>query len=454
MIEAGKKAIVTIDAIAAGGDGVGRLEGMAVFVPQTCRGDRVEVLLRRVKSGCAYGVITKILEPSPFRRSGFCPVNGLCGGCDLAHMVYEEQLAAKQKIVSDALERIGGLHGASVRPTLPAPRTERYRNKMVFPLGKNSAGQPTGGFFAPNSHDIIPLTDCRQGDRAAALWLAAVLSYLEETHTTLYNEHTGRGAARRLFVRFAEGTKEAMAVLVVNSKKLRQPELLVEKLLAVQTEYTLKSILLNVHTEPNNLLLGKKSHVLYGRDYIEDTLDGLRFSLSPHSFYQINTPQTKNLYHTALSLAGLSGSESVLDLYCGIGTISLFAARQAGHVIGVEIVPQAILNARENARRNRIDNAEFLLGSAEEIAPQLVQEGKRLDVVFLDPPRKGADPATLAAIVQMSPKKIVYISCNPATLARDVRLLYNAGYRLIEAIPADMFPNTSHVECVALMTKA
>lgn len=453
MLEAGKKAVITIDAIATGGDGVGRLNGMAVFVPHTCRGDKAEIVLNKVKSGCAYGTATKILEPSPYRRADFCASSGACGGCDLAHMDYEEQLFVKGQIVKDALERIGGFKDIPVRETLRSPRPERYRNKMVFPLGRNAEGKALGGFFAPASHTLVPLTDCRQGHRDAGLWLGATLEYLEETHTTVYDENSRRGAARRLFVRLAEGSKEAMVVLTANAKKIKQPELFVEKILAAKTEYTVKSIVLNVHTEPNNLLLGSKNKVLYGTETIEDVLGGLCFSISPHSFYQINAPQTENLYNTALSLAGLSGTETVLDLYCGIGTISLFAARKAGHVIGVEIVPQAIENAKENAKRNGIKNAEFILGSAEEIAPKLANEGKAPQVVFVDPPRKGCDEAALSAILKMNPKKIVYVSCNPATLARDAKRLCQKGYTLQEAVPTDMFPNTSHVEAVVLLQR-
>ncbi len=453
MIKAGERATITIDAIAAGGDGVGRLDGMVVFVPQTCRGDKAEIVIHKIKSGCAYGTVTKIIEPSPYRRADFCASLGACGGCDLAHMEYSEQLFVKRQIVADALTRIGDFANVLVHETLAAPKPERYRNKMVFPLGRDENGVPAGGFFAPKSHRLIPLTDCRQGDRAASLWLAATLCYINETHTTIYDENSHRGAARRLFVRLAEGTKEAMIVLTANAKKIKQPELFVEKILAVQTGYTVKSIVLNVHTEPNNLILGTKNKVLYGTETIEDVLGGLSFSISPHSFYQINAPQTENLYNTALSLAGLSGKETVLDLYCGIGTISLFAARKAGKVIGVEIVPQAILNAKENAKRNGITNAEFLLGSAEEIAPRLAEEGNRPDVVFVDPPRKGCDKAALSAILQMNPKKIVYVSCNPATLARDAKFLCQHGYTLKEATPADMFPNTSHVECCVLLCR-
>lgn len=453
MIKAGEKAVINIDAIATGGDGVGRLDGIAVFVPHTCRGDRVEIELSKVKSGCAYGNITKIIEPSPYRRADFCASLGACGGCDLAHMEYAEQLFVKRQIVVDTLSRIGGFTDITVNETLPAPRPERYRNKMVFPLGRDENGKPSGGFFATKSHKLVPLTDCRQGDRIASLWLAATLDYITETHTTLYDENSRRGAARRLFVRLAEGTKEAMIVLTANAKKIKQPELFVEKILAVPTDYTVKSIILNVHQEPNNLLLGTKNKVLYGTETIEDILGGLRFSISPHSFYQINAPQTENLYNTALSLAGLSGTETVLDLYCGIGTISLFAARKAAKVLGVEIVPQAIENAKENAARNGITNAEFLLGSAEEIAPRLAKEGNAPDVVFVDPPRKGCDEAALSAVLQMNPKKIVYVSCNPATLARDAKFLCQHGYTLQEATPADMFPNTSHIEAVILLQR-
>jgi len=452
-MEKGQKGIITIDSVASGGDGVGRIDGMAVFVPHVCRGDVAEVTIYKVKSGCAYGTVTKFLKLSPYRRKDFCDVADCCGGCDFAHMDYEEQLRVKRQIVVDALMRIGGFVNVNVGDILAAPRPERYRNKMVFPFDRNEEGKIMGGFYAPGSHTLVPLTDCRQGDEAVSRWLAAAVAYLEETHTTLYNEHTHRGAARRLFIRLAEGTREAMVVLSANTKKLKQPELLVEKLLAVDTTYQLKSIMLNIHTEADNLLLGPKNKVLFGQDYIEDVLGELRFSIAAHSFYQINASQTERLYQTALSLAEVSDKDTVLDLYCGIGTISLFAARQAAQVFGVEIVPQAIENAKENARRNGIDNAEFILGSAETIAPQLAKCGVSPSIVFLDPPRKGADEATLDAVIAMHPEKIVYVSCNPATLARDAKYLYAQGYQLKEAIPADMFPNTSHVETVVLLQR-
>lgn len=449
----GEKKTVTIESVAVGGDGVGRIDGMAVFVPQTCRGDMAEIELTRVKSGCAYGRVVQIVTPSPHRREGFCPQSTTCGGCNFAHMQYAEQLAVKRQIVTDALQRIGGFTGFEAEPTLAAPRPERYRNKMVFPLGKDAKGRIAGGFYAPGSHRLVPLTDCRQGDRAAALWLAAVVDFLNEQHISVYDEGTHRGLARRLFVRLAEGTREAMVVLTINGKSLKNAHLLVQALRSVQTDYQLKSIILNMHTEANNLLLGKTNRVLFGTDRIEDTLGGLRFSVSPHSFYQINAPQTERLYNTALDLAALSGQESVLDLYCGIGTITLFAAAHAAQVTGVEIVPQAICDARENAKQNQIQNASFICGSAESIAPQLIESGTAPDVVFLDPPRKGAEKAALDAVAHMAPQKIVYISCNPATLARDAAHLARSGYRLCRVIPADMFPNTSHIESCALLQR-
>ncbi|MBE7010242.1 MAG: 23S rRNA (uracil(1939)-C(5))-methyltransferase RlmD [Ruminococcaceae bacterium] len=452
-MEIGQNIKLTITDVATGGSGVGRYDGMAVFVPQTCRGELVEAKITRIKSGCAYATLRSVLEPAPHRRDGFCEQAGLCGGCDFAHISYEEQLAIKQKIVRDALERIGGFSDVKVEETLPAPKTERYRNKMVFPLDSDKKGRAIGGFYAPGSHQLVPLSDCKQGDRAASLWLREIISFLNETNLSVYNEHTHRGFARRVFVRLAEGTKEAMVVLTATKSKLPDAEKLVERLLAVPCGYELKSIILNIHKEPNNLLLGKKNIVLYGRNYIVDTLGNLRFHISPHSFYQINPLQTKNLYETALSLANLTGKETVLDLYCGIGTISLFAAGSCARVIGVEVVPQAIEDANENAKRNGITNAEFIVGKAEEVAPQLAARADKPSVIILDPPRKGAEPEALAAILEMNPEKIVYVSCNPATLARDAKILADGGYTLQKAIPADMFPNTSHVECVVLLSQ-
>lgn len=450
-MQAGDKAVITITGIAAGGDGVGRVDGAVVFVPGTCRGDVAEIIIEYVKSGCFYGRILRFLEKSPHHRADFCNVCGVCGGCNFAHMDYSEQLTVKKQIVEDAMQRIGGFCGYVVDETLSAPKNERYRNKIVFPLGTDKKGQPVGGFYAPGSHDLIPLSDCRQGDSAASGWLSAAVSFLREFGISVYNEKTGKGLARRLFVRLAETTREAMVVLTINGNKLPHAEEFVKRLSAVKTGYKLTSVMLNIHKEANNLLLGSQNKLLYGKEYIEDVLGGFSFRISAHSFYQVNSPQTERLYQTALDLAALSGSETVLDLYCGIGTISLFASRTAGRVIGVEVVPQAIENAKGNAERNGVLNAEFILGKAEEVAPKLKKENPT--VVFLDPPRKGADKKALEAIITMAPEKVVYISCNPATLARDLKFLCGEGYRLEKVIPVDMFPNTAHVETVALLTK-
>ncbi|MBQ9914640.1 MAG: 23S rRNA (uracil(1939)-C(5))-methyltransferase RlmD, partial [Clostridia bacterium] len=360
-------------------------------------------------------------------------------------------LIIKRQIVQDAITRIGGFSDVTVEETLSAPKAERYRNKMVFPLGKDASGKICGGFYAPGSHDLVPLSDCRQGDGNASLWLSETVRFLNEYNISVYDEATHKGIARRFFVRLAEGTKEAMAVLTVNAKGLPYADIWVQRLLAVPTEFELKSIIVNVHKEPNNLLLGKENKVLFGREYIVDTLGELTFHISPHSFYQVNPLQTTRLYQTALDLAELTGCETVLDLYCGIGTISLFAAKYAHRVIGVEVVPQAIENAKENADRNGITNTEFILGKAEDIAPELAKE--KPDLIFLDPPRKGADPKTIEAILTMAPEKVVYISCNPATLARDLAILCKKDYQIKTVIPVDMFPNTSHVETCVLLCR-
>lgn len=450
-MQTGDKAVITITGIAAGGDGVGRIDGAVVFVPGTCRDDVAEIRIEYVKSGCFYGRVLRFLEASSHHRTDFCKNCDVCGGCNFAHMDYSEQLLAKKQIVEDAIHRIGGFRDFVVEETLSAPKNERYRNKMVFPLGVDKKGKAVGGFYAPGSHDLVPLTDCRQGDSAASGWLSAAVKFLNDFDISVYHEKTGKGLARRLFVRLAEATREVMVVLTINGNSLPHADELVNRLLAVKTDYKLTSVMLNIHKEANNLLLGSTNKLLFGRDYIEDILGGYSFRISAHSFYQVNSPQTERLYQTALDLAELSGNETVLDLYCGIGTISLFAARKAGRVIGVEVVPQAIENAKENAERNGVLNTEFILGKAEEVAPKLKKENPA--VVFLDPPRKGADKKALEAIITMAPEKIVYISCNPATLARDLKFLCGEGYQLKTVIPVDMFPNTSHVETVALLTK-
>ena len=456
MPEKNKNYEITITGFGSNGEGIGRIDNMAVFVPGGCEGDILEIKLIKIKSSYAVGKILRILKPSEFRQESFCPASSRCGGCQLAHVAYDKQLAVKKQMVTDCLERIGGLslNHAEVFDTLGMESPYRYRNKMVFPIGRDSGGKPVGGFYAQHSHTVVPLEDCMLGGSAASMILHTVLDFTNEYRISVYDEAAHKGLVRRVFVRFGYTSREAMAVISINGSKLPHAEQLVSRLLALSLpDYRLNSILLNCNTERNNLVLSGKNVVLYGTETIRDTLCGMEYMISPNSFFQVNPLQTERLYSKALEFAEISGTETVVDLYSGIGTISLAASRTAKNVIGVEIVPQAVADARENASLNRVTNVTFYEGSAEDISVKLAKDHLVPGVVILDPPRKGSDETTLGAILSMSPKKIVYISCNPSTLARDLKILTNGGYSLKKIQPVDMFPHTSHVEVVCLLSK-
>jgi len=325
---------------------------------------------------------------------------------------------------------------------------------MVFPIGFDRKKRTVGGFYKRATHDIIELDSCKQGPEIASLYLNSVLKYMKENSVLPYDEKTHKGLIRRVFVRLGNYSKEAMVVISVNGKKLPKVDNLIDSLLSVNDEkYNLKSVILNINKQKNNLVLGDENITLYGSDYICDTLCGITYKISPNSFYQVNPVQTEVLYNKAIEFAELKGNETVIDLYCGIGTISLLAAKYAEKVIGVEIVEQAIKDAKNNAKNNGIKNAEFIAGSAETIALELSESGQKANVIFIDPPRKGSDEVTLDSIAKMSPEKIVYVSCNPATLARDLAYLKEKGYETKKVQPVDMFPNTSHVECCVLLCR-
>ena len=456
MPELNQKYQTEITAFGSNGSGICRIDGMTVFVDGVCEGDFCEIQITKINASYAFARLERIITPSVFRTNPSCTVFGKCGGCQLMHICYEKQLALKKQFVFDALTRIGCLDvsDTEICDTVGMNPPERYRNKMVFPIGKKADGRICGGFYAPKSHHIISLFDCRLGDSFASQCLAAVLSYIKKYQVSVYDEKTHKGLIRRLFVRCGYHSKEAMLVISANGSALPKEDALIRSLLSVsQEDYHIKSILLNENRERNNLVLGEKNRVLYGNPTIFDTLCGIAFEISPNSFYQVNPVQTEKLYQTALDFAELNGKETVLDLYCGIGTISLCAARRAARVIGVEIVPQAIENAKQNAERNHIQNAEFYTGDAQIISEKLLREGFSPDVIFLDPPRKGCDAKTIESVLTMNPKRIVYVSCNPSTLARDLQTLAANGYALIKVQPVDMFPHTLHVECVVLMSR-
>lgn len=367
------------------------------------------------------------------------------------HIDYEEQKKIKKAVVDNAFCRIGGFENFKTKEIIGMQQPWRYRNKMVFPVGKDKDGNEVCGFYAQRSHDIMPVEDCLSGAQINKDINAAVLCYMKENNVSSYDEKTHTGIVRRVFTRRAYISGDTMVVLSVNADKIPNQDSLIKKL--TQIDKSIKSIILNINKERTNLVLGNKNVTLYGDDFIKDTLLRVEFEISPHSFYQINPVMTEKLYKKTIEYANLSGSESVMDIYCGIGTISLCAAKAARRVIGVEIVEAAIENAKENAKNNKIENAYFYADSAENIVPKLIAGGERPDVVILDPPRKGSDEKTLSAIVDASPQRVVYVSCNPSTLARDARFLCDRGYKLQEATCYDLFPNTVHVETVAKFSK-
>ena len=440
---------LTVTGYASEGQGVARVEGLAVFVAGAIRGETVRVQIEHLGHTAAYGRILQVLEPSPHRVPPGCPQAGACGGCVFWHMDYEEELYAKARRVTDALNRIGG-QSLELVPIVPSPRETGYRNKAQYPVALVH-GKATAGFFRPRTHQVLDVGRCRIQGSAADRAKDTVVRWMRDNRVAPYDEKTRQGLVRHIYVRTASVTGQVLVCLVVNGDGIPQEMALVENLL--KNVDNLGTVVLSIHKKPGNAVLGDRFRTLYGPGYIEDRLCGLSFRLSPRSFYQVNHDQAQQLYEAAVELAALTGTETAVDLYCGTGTISLVLARKAGRVIGVEIIDQAVADARENARRNGLTNAEFRCADASQAAAQLAAEGIRPDVIVVDPPRKGLDETGMDAMVQMDPEKIVYISCDPATLARDLKYLTARGYRLTTAWAYDMFPKCAHVETVVLLSK-
>jgi 23S rRNA (uracil1939-C5)-methyltransferase len=435
----------------AEGSGVGHYRGIAVFVPLAAAGDRLEVKILKVAKTYAYGKIEKIIAASKDRTPSDCPQFMRCGGCVFRHISYEAELRAKQQRVEDALERIGGLRFTMLKPIVGAEQPDRYRNKAQLPVGAGADGKVSLGFYATHSHRIIDCEECLLQPKEFTAAMEAFREWEHVTRDSIYDESTGRGRLRHLFLRKAEATGEVMACVVVNGNGVHREAELAE--LLHKKVPGLKSVVVNVNREKTNVILGKKCRTVWGQDFITDELCGLRFRISPLSFYQINPRQAERLYAIAGEYAGLTGNETVLDLYCGTGTIGLSMASKAGRVIGVEIVEQAVEDAGKNAAENGIKNAEFLCADAAKAADMLKNRSVRPDVVVLDPPRKGCEPELIDTVAAMEPARVVYVSCDPATLARDIHLFALKGYKTVEATPVDMFPRTAHVECVALLKR-
>ncbi|WP_338028534.1 23S rRNA (uracil(1939)-C(5))-methyltransferase RlmD [Brevibacillus fulvus] len=436
------------------GAGVGRHEGYTLFVPQALPEERVRAKVVHAKKNYGYAKLLEVLQPSPYRVKPPCPVFDLCGGCSLQHLAYAEQLRHKQQIVKDNLRRIGGFavdgeDAVRVHPTLGMDNPWRYRNKAQVPIGEEE-GALIGGFYAERSHQIVNIESCLIQHEANDEVVAAVKRIASRLHIPAYDEISHTGLLRHVVSKVGARTGDVMVVLITTELFIPERERLIE---AIRQEVPgVKSIVQNINPQKTNVIFGDKTITLWGDDVIYDYIGPIRFAISARSFYQVNPAQTEILYNKTLEYAGLSGGEIVVDAYCGIGTISLFLAQKAKHVYGVEIVPEAIADANRNARLNGFENVTFKTGAAEEVIPAWKEEGIRPDVIVVDPPRKGCDEALLTTILQMKPDRVVYVSCNPSTLARDLKVLADL-YEVKEVQPVDMFPHTDHVESAALLVQ-
>lgn len=448
-----KNDIVTLDIEDCGvdGEGIGKADGFTVFVKDAVIGDRVTAKIMKAKKNYGYGRLMEILKPSPYRVEPKCAFARQCGGCQLQALSYEQQLAFKEKKVRGHLERIGGFTELPMEPIIGMDEPYHYRNKAQFPVGKNKEGRIITGFYAGRTHTIIENRDCALGVSQNKEVLDRVIAHMEAYGIEPYNEETGKGLVRHILIRYGFFTGEVMVCLVLNGSSIPQKETLIEHLLEIPG---MTSITINVNKKRSNVILGEEIRLLWGKPYITDKIGDISYQISPLSFFQVNPLQTGKLYSKALEYADLRGEETVWDLYCGIGTISLFLAQKAKFVRGVEIIPAAIENANDNARLNSIENVEFFVGKAEEVLPaEYKKNGIYADVIVVDPPRKGCEESLLATMIEMQPKRIVYVSCDSATLARDLKYLCERGYELRKVCPVDQFGGTVHVETCVLLSK-
>ncbi len=443
-VEKNKCYTMLVDDLGNEGEGIGKIDGFTVFVERALPQEEIEVLIVKVKKSFAYGKLQKIIKASPERVVPRCKIAAQCGGCQLQHLSYKGQLQYKTKKVKNALQKIANIESVEVLPTLGMEDCWRYRNKVQFPVGSDLKI----GFYGKRSHRIINTEKCFLQYEISDTIIEIIREFLKEYSISTYDENTHKGLLRHILIKVGFSTGQIMVCLVINGKQFPHKEKLIEHLQSIKG---MTSIVLNYNTEKTNVILGKQNQVLWGKEYIVDTIGKLEFEISPLSFFQVNPIQTKKLYQKAFEFADINSQETVLDLYCGIGTMSLFFAQKAKHVVGIEIVEQAIIDAKKNANRNQISNVEFLQGATEDIIPILYKKGIQADVVVLDPPRKGCDKKVLYTILNINPQKIVYVSCDPATMARDIKLLENYEVKIVQ--PVDMFPHSSHVETVCLLSK-
>lgn len=449
------KIVVKIEDIGVSGEGIGKVDGYTLFVKDALIGDTVEAVITKPKKNYGYAKMLRVLESSPYRVEKRCPVARQCGGCQIQELSYDAQLEFKAKKVYGNLERIGGFApeflDTVMEPICGMENPFNYRNKAQFPIGTDKQGNIVTGFYAGRTHSIIPNMECALGVSVNEKILKIIVNFMNQYSVSAYNEETGRGLVRHVLIRYGFKTGEIMVCLVINGDKIPKSEELVHKLVEIPG---MTSITYSVNRENTNVIMGKEIGILWGQGYITDYIGDVKYQISPLSFFQVNPVQTEKLYGLALEYAGLEGNETVWDLYCGIGTISLFLAQKAKKVYGVEIIPQAIDDARNNAKINGFTNAEFFVGKAEEVLPEQYEKNQvYADVIVVDPPRKGCDEVLLNTMVKMHPERIVYVSCDSATLARDLKYLCENGYEVKRVKPVDQFPHTVHVETVVLMSR-
>lgn len=449
MLSKNDKITLTIEGITTDGNGVARADGYAIFVPKTCVGDVVEILIVKPLKNYAFGKALNIIKPSKDRIENTCDAYTRCGGCSFRHVSYEAECKYKKEFIENNMKKLGGIT-VPCNDTLPSPKVDRYRNKALYPV-RFEDGEIKIGFFAKRSHSVIPCENCLLHPEYYEKILLAVKEFMIKNKVPAYNEETGEGLIRHIFIRHGEVSGEVMVCLIINGKKLPFEDELITSLLKINPN--IKSIVLNTNTTKNNVIMGDICRTIYGNDYIVDILCGVKIAISPMSFYQINHDQTEILYGKAKELLNPTAKETVLDLYCGTGTIGLSLAKDIKTLIGAEIIEEAVIDARKNAKLNGIDNARFICGDAGKVAKQLAAEKIRPDTIIVDPPRKGISDDVIEAICEMCPQKVIMISCNSATAARDCKILCEKGYEVKSIQGVDMFPRTVHVETVVLMSK-
>lgn len=448
-VEKNKDYIVEIKGMGYEGEGVGKIDDFTIFIPGAIKGEKVNAKIVKVNKNFAFGKLLDVVEESSFRTEPICGIYKRCGGCQLQHLSYEGQLDFKGQRVKDAIERIGKIN-PEVLPVIGMENPYNYRNKVQLPVGEAN-GEINIGFYALRSHDIINMEKCYIQDEISEKIMTLVKQWMITNNIKAYDETTHTGVLRHLMIRKGFKTSEVMVVLVTRTNELPHKDEIINLLTSNVKEVV--SVIQNINSEKTNVILGLKSNTLWGKDTIQDYIGKFKFNISPLSFFQVNPIQTEVLYNKALEYASLTGDEIVFDAYCGTGTISLFLAQKAKKVYGVEIIPEAIENAWENAKLNNVDNVDFLVGKSEQVIPDLINKGIKADVVVVDPPRKGCERVLLEAIAKINPKRIVYVSCDAGTLARDLAILDELNYKTEKIQPVDMFPHTAHVESVVLITK-